>query len=247
MENAPVMLIAAWRIQPEYRERASNWLMEVFMPMNVNNNPHNQGQDRYQITSENPDYVRNISFIHYKNSKAIENARKIPENKALVEDLRTWIPRREAVWGTYYRLLKYFRNDRAGYWADNSAAKVAESPFIHIEGYRLPVAEEEKYGMWLNQWGYELHIPLIMRLPGLVEYDCYRVSDFPVLDIYKVEEADVHPAYLSILHFENLKAYEDYEKSKELAALRYALRVPFPRGLDYKWYVQYQLMKSLRK
>lgn len=86
-----------------------------------------------------------------------------------------------------------------------------------------------------------------MKLPGLKEYGLYRIVDVRLPEMYRVKDNSVHPRWLSILHFENMKAFEDYEKSRELAAMRGALRAPFPAGLDYKWYVQYELMRSWRK
>jgi hypothetical protein len=56
-----------------------------------------------------------------------------------------------------------------------------------------------------------------------------------------------YPRYLSVIYFENMPDIDNYEKSTELAALQKSLRGVFPRGLNYKWYVQYQLTKSFKK
>jgi hypothetical protein len=55
------------------------------------------------------------------------------------------------------------------------------------------------------------------------------------------------PSNLSIMYFENLKSYEAYTKSQELVIYQKALRTVFPAGLNYKWYVQYQLDRNWRK
>jgi hypothetical protein len=89
-----------------------------------------------------------------------------------------------------------------------------------------------------------------MKLPSLKEYSWYKLMNLDLNglpDIFKVKRIVQYPPYLSIVHFESIEAYEKYEKSPELAGFRDHMKVPFPSGLDFKWYVQYQLVKSWRK
>jgi hypothetical protein len=55
-----------------------------------------------------------------------------------------------------------------------------------------------------------------------------------------------YPQRLSILHFDSIKAFDNYEQSLELAAVKGALQAPFPLGLNYQFYVQYRLARSYR-
>ena len=49
------------------------------------------------------------------------------------------------------------------------------------------------------------------------------------------------------MYFGDIKSFETYAKSAALVAFNKALRTVFPYGLNYKWYVEYQLVKSWRK
>ena len=82
------------------------------------------------------------------------------------------------------------------------------------------------------------------------EYACYKLIDVDpkgLPDYYKPKRPIEYPLHLSMLQFDNIDAYDNYTKSIELAGFRDHMKVPFPGGLDFKWYVQYQLIKSWRK
>ena len=83
-----------------------------------------------------------------------------------------------------------------------------------------------------------------MKLSGLKQYVRYKHTYVNIPDPDKTKRYVEYPPYLSILTFENVEAFENYQKSLELQALNGGLRAPFPRGLDYRWYVQYQLVRS---
>jgi hypothetical protein len=153
------------------------------------------------------------------------------------------------VWWVAYQLIRNFRNEETNS-RESAVLNVESAPIMHIEGYALSQGDEERYETWFKKWGYELYIPWLMKLPGLKEYSWYRlinVESTGLPDFYKTKRAVEYPQYLSILHFENVSAYENYEKSIELAGFREAMKLPFPEGLDFKWYVQYQLTHSWRK
>jgi hypothetical protein len=78
-----------------------------------------------------------------------------------------------------------------------------------------------------------------MKLTDLREYTQYRLIEDAwkgVDDVYRTKRSVEYPSHLSILTFDNIKAFENYEKSLELAAFRYALNLTFPGALDYKCY-----------
>jgi hypothetical protein len=56
-----------------------------------------------------------------------------------------------------------------------------------------------------------------------------------------------YPDYISIIYFDDLAAFENYQSSPELIAFKKAICNIFPNGLNYRLYVQYQLVKSWRK
>lgn len=251
MESRPTIRIGATRVQPEYEERYHKWYLEVYAPLLIKV-PGAQGADYYQIVKENPQYPRRLFINSYANRmeqvKVRSNAIVIDVQRDIIA---TWTSRSESIWYPSYELIKNFRNQEARS-GESALLKVENAPIMHMEGYSLLSEDKEKFETWFTKWGYELYIPWLIKLPGLMEYSCYRLIDVdltgaPGREYYTPKRPVEYPPYLSILHFENIEAYEHYEKSIELAGFRDHMKVPFPAGLDFKWYVQYQLIKSFRK
>ncbi len=244
MGNAPVIRITGLKVQDEYIERFGNWANHVYYP-HMLESQWIAGNERYQIVKESPDYVRNIGVSYHQNRRALEQWYRDKGVLPILEDLKTWGNRGTWVWEAAYQLLKIFRNDSP--MDAKELLRVDQATIMHLEGFWLSAAEEEKYQLWFTKWGYEVYIPLLMKLPGLKQYNYYKIIDFEFPEWQKVSEPNVHPIYLSILHFDDVKAFENYEKSLEHYALKGALKTLFPRGLDYKWYVQYRVLQSGRK
>jgi hypothetical protein len=96
----------------------------------------------------------------------------------------------------------------------------------------------------LIDYGHNVFLPLFLKVPGLKGYDCFKC--FNVKGTAEAKEIK-YPLYLSIVHFENMEAFEIYTKSAEMVVFQKGLRNVFPHGPVYKWWVQYKLVKSLRK
>ncbi len=111
-----------------------------------------------------------------------------------------------------------------------------EKPVIHIAARSFKPEEEEKHNNYFEKWFYEAYVPRLGEVTGLKGADRYRI----------VKESPRYPKYIQILQFDNLKAYEEYERSPDLAAMRTSFDANFP-GSDYRWFVQYQLARSWRK
>jgi hypothetical protein len=247
MENAPVIEIVAWKFQPEYQERWGKWQMEVFFPI-LTKSKWVKRIERYERTKESAKYIRYITIRQYEDLEAIANFEKSPEWIEIFNDMKTtWANRRDVVWHAAYQLIKSFSNTQTTFLELGEYERVENVTIMHLEGYGLPFEKEANYEDWVSKWGCDVFIPLLMKLPGLQEYSLYKLIDYDWPEWLKAKDFDAHPPYLSVLHFQNINAFRSYENSAELAAFKYALRVPFPRGLDNKWYVQYQLMKSWGK
>jgi hypothetical protein len=248
MENRPTIRIRTSRVQSEYEDRFNNWIIEAYHPLLITV-PGYTGFDDYKIVKENPQYERYLSINYYENRMEqikIRNNQKVID---VTRDLNTWGNRAEMTWYPAYELMMNFRKEEKDL-AENGLLRIEKAPIMHIEGYSLSPDDEEKFGTWFAKWGYGLYIPLLMKLPGLKEYSWYKFIDVDVNglpDIFKVKRPVQYPSYLSILHFDGINTYENYERSMELAGFRDHMKVPFPAGLDFKWYVQYQLVKSWRK
>jgi len=242
MEGASVFEIMAWKVLPEYQERFSNWITSVYYPLSIKWG--RKAIERYQIVKEHPSYNKTISIMYYDDFEALINHYYNPEALYANDDLnKTYGPRREVIWGAGYQVLKSFRKSPVGSPIDLTPMN-ENTPVIHLEGYKLAPDELGKYHSWFARWGYQFYIPSIMKLPSLKKYSHCRILDYEQHEVMRPKDLSVHPTYLSVLQFENLKAFENYEKSMELAAFREAMKIPFPKGLDFHWYVQYQLMGS---
>jgi hypothetical protein len=247
MENRPVVRILAHNVQPEYEERFLGWHSEVYAPLLVSI-PGCEEIDIYHIVKNNPPYTKNLFLCHYTNRRAPVEIRNNQKWKDIDKDSETWRSRAETVWWVGYEQIERLQKDpvkREGY----SVSETGNFPVIHLEGYLFSDRPPEKYDTWMNKWGREVYIPLLLRLPGLNEYTTYRLIDVDRAGMGDFSRPKIveYPERLSILNFSNIRAFENYESSLELAAFKGGIQALFPLGLNYQWYVQYLLVKSWRK
>lgn len=231
-------------VDAELLRRFRQWVIEVYSPMLLKISAVT-GVDNYQIVRESPQYPSYGSIVHHQNLKMLEDSLNAPERNAVFEEFSNWAKRgvQEGIWARAYELTRSFRSEPRllGSRADS---RIDNAPIMHLEGHHLSPEEQEKYSKWLSDYGYNVFIPLFVKFPGLKGYDCYQ--DTGLKSGLPARESE-YPPCLSIVYFENLKAFEDYTKSPELVTFQKAIRAVFPLGLELKWYVQYQLVKSWRK
>jgi len=249
MENIPVIRILAQRIQPDYEERFLNWALEAYCPLQITI-PGNEEIDLYQLVRENPQYTKGLYIYHYANRRTPVEIRSDQRWKDITKDIETtWASRAETVWFPAYEQIASFKKESTNP-GGNSVSEGKKLPVIHLEGYTFLNSEQERYDAWFDKSGQEAFIPLLMRLPGLREYTRYKLIDVDptgLTAIQRIKRPIEYPPRLSILTFDNIKAFENYEKSLELEAFKRALEAYFPFGLNYQWYVQYRLIRSYRK
>ncbi len=242
MENASVIVLGGDIVRPDDKEKYFKWSSEAYTLLR-SKAPGVKGIDSFLPIRERPEYPHMARLNHYENLSVREAALQSREMNAVSKDVTATFPSRRTLWNHAYQLIKSFRNDPS-FRADNEDTRIENAPIIHLEAYRLTPEDAKDYHTWLSRWGYEVYIRVLMKLPGLKGYDCYQWAGAKPYNPPMDAEA---PPYLSILYFENITAYENYEKSPELASMRRGIGSDFPRALIYKWYVQYQLLKSWRK
>jgi hypothetical protein len=248
MGNGPLLAISANQItpgaDPELAARYLNWCVEAYLPLQ-NSFPGTYGVDRYEIVNPSPQYPFFFFYFHRENLSAHHRIVSTPDYKALVADVKTWRDKgiTEYLWAGYYELIRSFKKDQ---YPNNSqrGTVIDNASFIHLEAYRLRSEDQGKYNKWLNEYGFNVLAPLIMMLPGIKGYNFFLDTGLKNPEVRREWE---YPEHLSILYFEDQKAFENYRKSPELLAYQKALRNVFPDGLNIRWYVQYQLVKSWRK
>ncbi len=197
------------------------------------------------IVRKSPDYPWNGTITHYESMIAWENSLKSPERTAVGEDLRAWDKRgvREGVWSAAYELVQNFREGTISQGVKKDT-KIENASVMHIEAYRMPNEDQEKYNKWFNEYSSRVFIPLFMKTCGLQGYDYLKYSGFGPVNRSRETE---YPPYVSVLYFKDMKDFEHFQESPEQVSFQSALRYIFPLGLNYKWYVQYQLTHSGRK
>jgi hypothetical protein len=249
MENTSALLIGALSIQPDFREKYLRWYTEVYHPQEIKD-PYVMAIDRYQIIQENIEYPRTFSIVYFESMRGVHTRWLNPELEAITKEndeyvrkgLITW------TWAACHQLMRQFRNLQKTS-EEEIKTNMVSGPIVHLEGLWLHQDQRKTYEEWLSRWGYEIYIPLLMKLPGIKEYKqlCLLPYDSAWPEAFKRKDPDAHPLYLSMLYFEDLKGFETYDKSLERAAFRQSLLSLFPDPVNYRWYVQYQLIQSWRK
>lgn len=249
LEERPVISVVFWSPSPgadnEVSERYMKWLLEVYHPLMMKL-PELVGIDDYWIVRETqPEYPSMGGLFHFKNLSDWRGYTATSIGQDIMKENSLWIERgiTDNIWSAAYALIRSLRSKPA-FTSANKDTRITDAPIILLEAYRLSAEEQEKYVKWFNEFGCKIFIPLFLKLPGVVGYDWYEDSG-----LRRRQEAREHeyPKYLSIIYFETLIAYDSFMKSAELAGFLRTMRSIFPRGLNYKWHVQYQLIKSFRK
>jgi hypothetical protein len=220
MGNAPVISISASRVQPEYRERFYQWVYEAYYPLRMKTE-WLKGIEAYQIVKESSEYNRSVSIYQFDSLNDLESAYNNPDWIATSRDRDTsymQTARGERFWQAAYKLVKSFTNEEAAFPANKR--KVSDDfQVMHLEGYRLAPDEEERFNTWFTKWGYEVFIPLLMKLHGLKQYSLYKHAYVSIPDADKTKRYVEYPSFLSVITFDDIKAFENYQKSLELQAL----------------------------
>ncbi len=111
---------------------------------------------------------------------------------------------------------------------------MANKSLINIVATECQPEVEEKF----NKWYDEIHIPLLFKFKGMKKVTRYKI----------LKETEGYSSYLAIYEFENRQAYEEYEKSPELAAGRAEMNETWQgKGFEIKWRVQYETLKTWEK
>jgi hypothetical protein len=249
MENAPVINLRFTDFVPgadaDAWERYKKWRAEVYSPMLVMKSPGVTGNDLYQIVRETPEYPSNGGITHRDSLSSWNIATGTTEVLGTQSEYIEWERRGviECIRSPVYSLIKGFRSGQLLSW-QKPDTRIENAPIMHLQAYCLSREEPDKYGNWFSEYGCKIFIPLFIKLPGLKGYDWFKYTG--LMRSSEVRDHD-YPLYLSIIYFDTIQSYYDYHKSPEQIAFQKALRMVFPRGLKYEWYVLYELTNSWRK
>jgi len=243
MDNTHILGLSAFDFQnAEDRGKYIKWRGGAYAPMLISKTPYT-GIEHYQVVEEKPDYPFTFTLTYFKNLEDRLDAVCTPEYVAYQKDLAaSWGGKYKNTWRTLFQLVKRMNNETLTY-DKNRNYSPESAPVILLYGAVLSPDDWEKYHNWFNDWGYTIYIPVLLKVPGVIEFSRLWLSNTPGKSTPRpgVTENPEYPQDLSIIYFENLKAYQNFEKSREFAAFRKTLAAEFPNGLNYKWNVVYRL------
>jgi heme-degrading monooxygenase HmoA len=247
MENPPVITLNGFSLYPgvdqDIWDRYNKWNSEVYSPV-LMKYPARKGVDHYQTVKENPLYPRLLLIHHHESLLTQQNAHS-PEQMAILNDGMSWGKRRVriAVWSATYQLMNGFRKEPAPP-GDKPDTRIQNAGVMHLEAFKITQEEEEEYYQWFAEFGLNIFIPLFLKQSRIRGFDFFKLCGInPRNDLRRTE----YPTYISIVYFENLPAFADFESSPELTTFQKTMFNIFPLGLNYAWYAQYQLIKSLSR
>jgi heme-degrading monooxygenase HmoA len=247
-QNAPLISLNFNNRMPgadaEVFERYTRWTTEVYMPLQMKF-PTLKGIDYYRAVKESLDYPIIGYIYHWPSLKAWETFTDSPEGTAVRQETVVWIKRgvRDPIWSVVYELVRSFRSGSTSAIGQPDTL-IENAPVMSLEAFRLSPEDEEKYVSWFTEYGCSSFVPLFLRLPGFKGYDWYKYTG-PGRQSQNAREQE-YPSYVSLIYFENTRAFDNFVKSPELASFLKVMRSVFAHGLGYEWYVQYQLIKSVR-
>lgn len=242
MENAPVILLAGYNLNPEIEGKYLNWTLEAYGPLMMKFTEL-VGTENYHLAGVRPEYPGFLRISYFASLEASKRYISSQTHSSIDQDrAKTFGDSFEWLWyGPGYELIKDINKD------NESPANTAQ--VLHLEGFNLSKESEKRYFRWFDRWGYSAFIPLLMKATGLIGFSVYRLVNVhqPMLSSLPHPANIAYPEYLSIFRFTDFSAFGPFEKSTELAVMRGAVEAGFSTAFTLKWYAQYQSMKSLRK
>jgi hypothetical protein len=243
MENRPIITFFGRTIPPDLEEKYEMWSEGAYVPIYMKI-PGIKGIDSYKIIRENIDLPNLIGLWHGDNFENLKKRQETNQNiSAINRDLHITFRNIEYFWRNSYELIRSFRSSKVL----TEDTIVDDAPVIHIEGYKIPANEYEKYESWFIKWASRIYVPMLLRVSGVKACNFFRLLDYksPNWANDPNIEKDM-PRYMSIIYFDNLKSAEGFQQSLDFAAFRGSLELGFPAALKIVWDAEYQLSSSHR-
>jgi hypothetical protein len=126
------------------------------------------------------DKLTYISLSHYKDLESYFAFIRSAERNAYEKDTHTtWAGKFEESWRALYLIVKRFNLfqkdpiDKGAIFDKTTYLKEFtdnEAPVLLIKGLGLNQDEWEKWDVWMNEWGYDIYLPMLLKAPGIIEY-----------------------------------------------------------------------------
>jgi uncharacterized protein (TIGR02118 family) len=105
-----------------------------------------------------------------------------------------------------------------------------EKPIINIVTTECLPQDEARFNRWYN----EVHIPMLMKCPGVKGAARYKVTG-----------GNSHkPRFIAVYYFDSRQAFENYKNSPQFAAAIEEMNQSWPQGIEIVSRVQHELIQE---
>jgi hypothetical protein len=245
MENGHILMPVAFEFNtPEDWDKFDKWHKGAYMPL-LTSSKTCLSAERYITLGKNPQYPSPVTFNYFENLENWCAYFWSPEYSAYLKEMAAaYSGKYQIRWMAVYERIKRIAAV-SPFKGDQTPPSDPNTPVILMEGMSLPAKEWDRYHAWLNEWGYEVYFPMLVKMAGLREYERYWLTNMKIRRLTPEWETVPDARYsrdLSIYRFDNLEACQNFEKSREVAAFRKALITDFPGGLTLNTNVKYRLI-----
>ena len=247
MDDAHLVNISALTFKdPSDAEKHSKWGSAAYSPMAMSTGSV-LAIEGHELVDKTGEYPESVPFMFFRNLEDYQTYMNSTEWAAYNKDIQaTWGGKFEREWIAVYVLVKRFNNDQPG-TVRNSEHTPQVAPILWLSGVNLSPEDWDRYNVWFNELGYPIYLPSLMRVPGIIEYSRWWLTNIrgwsgsTSTPKPEITENKKYPQDLSMIYFANFKAYQNFEISREYSAFRKALNAEFPNGLTYRWNVAYRV------
>jgi hypothetical protein len=245
MENTPVLTISGRKIPVDIEERYNRWYDAAYGPIFMKT-PGMLGIDRYKIIR--PDYIlpNELDLYHTQNLEAQKKRSLNQDRVAVVRDSSITFHKIQRFWYNTYELMRCFNNN-TGSTGNTVNTTVVDAPVLHIEGYRVPAAEDARYEGWFNKWATLIYIPLLLKIPGVRACHFFKLVDYqdPIFATVRFVESDM-PRFISLIYLNGLDSLDNFVQTPEFGAFRGSIELGFAESIKIIWDTEYRLLKAYR-
>jgi hypothetical protein len=255
MEGAGIVTFALFDYKtPQSLEKEQRWAKTSDIPMVMstgyllvieNGFPLEENKLPTQLFIVN--YFKDMESYFAQGCSAVRNAEWKQFEAVGREVERTWFPLYHIV--RRFNALTAAQNDKGSLIEKGTYLKEYppdDGPVVLIKGLALSPGDWDAYNRWDREWGWDVYLPMLLKIPGVVEY-CRSWQSNVLLQKPGHTLYSEFPQDLSVFYFADMPAYRNFQKSKELAAYNQNLNNAFPGGLDCRWDKAFHLFRRWSK
>lgn len=257
MEAANIITfnLRTWKSVESFEE-SDKWVKASIVPMIMSTGDMVATENFFPV-EEKSTLPQQFIINYFKDFENYFRYFRSAERDAYIKDQQNWVDKFYLTRISVYFIIVRFTNkqvlpiekgeivDKDTHYKEFTKDK---APVLLLKGLELSSDDWEKYDKWFNEWGYDVYIPMLLKVPGMIEYTRCWLSPVSMGAPKPSNMTNAEfPQDLSLIYFTNLKAYQNFLKSKELAVFNQNLHNAFSDGLKYKWDEAFRLTRHWSK